>query len=885
MLSRISLRWSESGLGSSSRVRWRTCLVLGAILVGVIALLAYQGASPPVDDPIAGRTPDVMTFATEGERSTDGVIATEGSVWNSRHAALITAGGSLEWDLGRTVPLRRAFVQADNDDTYALVVSCDRKSWSVVWEAGPVKRTGLASRHTADLKTSARYVRLEPRHGDGNYSVSELRLSTSQDGVWPPPLKAREGGDPELRGEFERRLLAGIAFALAAFGLSLTWWRRRAWQGQDETALRWLTLAASLSFVGTALTYAWKHRFNVVDDTYISLQYAKNWISGQGLVFNPGERVEGFTNFLWTALLSPLWLLSGRDPAWMTRAATGLAIGCAALGIWLVYAVGRRVFPTAPFATAFAVLLLCSDDSYVAYPVVFALENQLLILLMLAGLYSFLARPAQWEIMLGGSFALVTMTRPDGLLWAGAFFFVELASRWFHPPRRELPLSNRSLARIGGTFIALFGAYFCLRFWYYGELLPNTFHLKVGNTLDGLARGFAYLGSYVVERAGVPFLALGAVLVSRSVWVRWLFAHLLLHAAYVAYVGGDFYGGHRFLLVVAPSVALLGAVVLARSLTALPRANLQRLGVAVAVLACVVVRYRTLQHGPFVTDLYGSTPTVDNNVQYMRWLKEVARPSSNMVVGDIGATGFFADVSVIDYFGVVDKEVARKEVPAFGTGKAGHEKVLTREEQIARRPTYIKWGYVDDSRRPPGYYIFNDFPLHLRVEGLWVRDDLARGHTLPEASFGFRRAELAAWSGSGDVFEAQPSTGASRNQMYVNGERGAFINTFTDAMGDGATGWLLSPQFTLKGDFMRLLVGGGRDPERLRVSLLVDGRRVCSETGTNWETLGRREWDIRPLRGKVARIEIVDDAVGAWGHLLVDEIEQWVGTPSYGATL
>ena len=90
------------------------------------------------------------------------------------------------------------------------------------------------------------------------------------------------------------------------------------------------------------------------------------------------------------------------------------------------------------------------------------------------------------------------------------------------------------------------------------------------------------------------------------------------------------------------------------------------------------------------------------------------------------------------------------------------------------------------------------------------------------------------------------------------GANGTFIDTFTDGEGDRATGGLISPPFELVGDRMRLLVGGGRDPERLRVSLLVGDRRVFSETGTDWETLGRREWDIAPLRGQTARIEIVD---------------------------
>ena len=43
-----------------------------------------------------------------------------------------------------------------------------------------------------------------------------------------------------------------------------------------------------------------------VDDSFISLRFAENWANGSGLVFNPGERVEGYSNFLWTLVLGVL---------------------------------------------------------------------------------------------------------------------------------------------------------------------------------------------------------------------------------------------------------------------------------------------------------------------------------------------------------------------------------------------------------------------------------------------------------------------------------------------------------------------------------------------------------------------------------------------------
>jgi arabinofuranosyltransferase len=41
------------------------------------------------------------------------------------------------------------------------------------------------------------------------------------------------------------------------------------------------------------------------DDAFISYRYAENLINGHGIVFNPGERVEGYSNFLYVLLMTP----------------------------------------------------------------------------------------------------------------------------------------------------------------------------------------------------------------------------------------------------------------------------------------------------------------------------------------------------------------------------------------------------------------------------------------------------------------------------------------------------------------------------------------------------------------------------------------------------
>ena len=58
-----------------------------------------------------------------------------------------------------------------------------------------------------------------------------------------------------------------------------------------------------------------------------------NLIEGHGLVFNPGERVEGYTNFLWVLELAALWGALGLRPE---HAAPWLSVACTAATIGVV---------------------------------------------------------------------------------------------------------------------------------------------------------------------------------------------------------------------------------------------------------------------------------------------------------------------------------------------------------------------------------------------------------------------------------------------------------------------------------------------------------------------------------------------------------------------
>lgn len=111
-----------------------------------------------------------------------------------------------------------------------------------------------------------------------------------------------------------------------------------------------------------------------------------------------------------------------------------------------------------------------------------------------------------------------------------------------------------------------------------------------------------------------------------------------------------------------------------------------------------------------------------------------------------------------------------------------------------------------------------------------------------------------------------------RGERLANSHRNALNGTNDAAARDAHTGKLVSPPFTIDHSLIRFLVGGGNHPGRTCINLEVDGKVVRSATGQNSGTLRTEQWQVNDLRGKRARIEIVDAETGGWGHILVDQI-------------
>src|ERR1700728_1017673 len=156
----------------------------------------------------------------------------------------------------------------------------------------------------------------------------------------------------------------------------------------------------------------------------------------------------------------------------------------------------------------------------------------------------------------------------------------------------------------------------------------------------------------------------------------------------------------------------------------------------------------------------------------------------------------------------------------------------------------------------------------------------------------FEGATYGDWTAQGEAFAAGPSSGAFPGQKTGRGYAGKRLpNSFNK--GDKMTGRLLSPEFKIERSHIRFLIGGAELPKVACLNLMVNGKTVRTATGIK-SKIGRNdalrfeEWSVDDLKGKTARIEIVDEATEPGGHILVDNIlqtDEALKQPSFELTI
>ncbi len=319
--------------------------------------------------------------------------------------------------------------------------------------------------------------------------------------------------------------------------------------GGADAAFRGLAVMAFAAFAVLVVRYGW-----VTEDAYITLRTVDNLVSGWGLTWNVGERVQVFTHPLWLFVLTPFYAVTRE--AYLTTLTVSAAFSLAAVWV-LAFRVAR-----APLASFAVILALCFARYFVDFSTS-GLENPLTHLLL--GIFAWIlaTRPVSrgsvfWLAAVGG---LLSLNRLDAtLLYAPALAFAIVRAL-------RAGVSFRRLVRPLLLAFAPLVAWEIFSIIYYGFPFPNTAYAKLGTgiaTWESVAQGLLYLlDSAIRDPAAVTLLvgSVGIAFASRDRVAIALASGAALYVAYVVYVGGDFMAG-RFLT--APLYAALAAVLVTR---------------------------------------------------------------------------------------------------------------------------------------------------------------------------------------------------------------------------------------------------------------------------------------------------------------------------------
>ena len=262
---------------------------------------------------------------------------------------------------------------------------------------------------------------------------------------------------------------------------------------------------------------------------------------------------------------------------------------------------------------------------------------------------------------------------------------------------------------------------------------------------------------------------------------------------------------------------------------------------------------------------YSGNPVIPNNTNQFRdpkvmWHQESQKWIMVVSIPAYQAIRFYSSTNLKDWtlrdgFGSVGNVVAAWECPDFF------------KLPVDNDPARMKWVLVHSVGT--GQYFIGSFDgQHFSWEntaptGILIDD--------------FENINYGSWTTTGTSFGAGPATG--------NGNFSGFLGNKLIIAGNEAQGKLISANFTIQKNYISFLIGGGHNPGKAYIKLMVNGQMVRTCTGMNENLLQWRSWDVAALMGKTARIEIVDSMTSAsWGpsEINIDHIIQ-SDTPTNGS--
>ena len=467
--------------------------------------------------------------------------------------------------------------------------------------------------------------------------------------------------------------------------------------------------------------------FNFVqDDSYITFRYVKNFTEGNGLVFNIGEKVEGYTCFLWVILLSFIKLIGVN----FISASQTLGIIFSLLTLFVVYRISHDIFPKQEepyynFTFNFIAVLLILSNGAFSYWSVSGMETGLFSFLTTLGIYMYLRENKLHENKLPLSafvFLLASLTRPEGnLIFAVTVLhkiISTLKSKKNINPETNIPVSSHKLLNRNNILWLMIyiipGLVFMLwRYSYYGYWLPNTFYAKTGTTLEYFSTGLDYFLEFakVYGIYGVLIIFTLLNLYSRDYFYEYLYLILLffIFSIYVILIGGDVLRPGRFFVPLMPVFYILVQEAFHQIFTYFEKQAAIKSFLLIAVIVTLALGYYTYKDQFEQIKRYSELENglVDKMKISGTWLKNKSNAEGKtltVAATTIGAVSYYSEADIIDMLGLTDRVIAHNPKPieeiSSKEGIGWKERNYNIDYVLSRKPDYI---YFSTGVKPSAY--------------------------------------------------------------------------------------------------------------------------------------------------------------------------------------
>ncbi len=442
------------------------------------------------------------------------------------------------------------------------------------------------------------------------------------------------------------------------------------------------------------LCLAWSNRF-IQDDAFISFRYADNFAHGRGLVYNTGERVEGYTNFLWTLFITIPHLLD-LDPVGFSFT---LSILFFAITILITYKMSGLVFNSKKIGLL-TVILLGTNYTFSCYATG-GLETQLQCCLFTTSLYILLFSFYHnfWKphmlVLLSLLLSAAVLTRLDSVLLVITVLPVALFC--LYKEKTEAPVKYYKFFLLWAPLIAITGTWLLWKLSYYGEILPNTFYAKVSAQGNNFMRGLSFISTFIYSYVMFPFLFLGFIkirtllrqsnaavvicLVLTGLWVL-----------YIVKIGGDFME-FRFMVPIMPMLFILIVWLIFFC------CKQKIFQACLVVLLIAGSANHSVGFGNYINKRFMHTiedlhrEVSDKNINWCeigKALRHAFKKSPQVTIATTaaGAIPYYSGLKTIDALGLNDKWIARKGIKRAG-GAPGHQKTATLNYLKSRNVNFV----------------------------------------------------------------------------------------------------------------------------------------------------------------------------------------------------